>query len=453
MENTMIMDMVSKGKVASQAFEQFNQAQVDAIVRAIAKVVYDNAEPLARMAVEETRMGVYEDKIKKNQGKARIIWNSLKTKKTVGVIDVNPETGVTMVARPMGVVGAISPCTNPIVTPMCNAMFALKARNAIIIAPHPRAKKCAVHVVGMFNEELAKLGAPQNLIQVIAEPSVESSSELMRCADVVVATGGMAMVKAAYSSGKPAYGVGVGNVQCIVDRGMNLEEVVPKIVAGRVFDNGIICSAEQTIIVHQEDYDNLVAELKKNDVFYIDNAQDAQKLRETLFPDGIMNKDLVGQSALKVAELSGLTLPSSTKVIGVLAKDYGKNDLFSKEKMCPVFSIYRYDAFEKAIEIANANLAVDGKGHSVSIHSNNRQHVEWVANSVPVSRVLVNQVCATMNGGSFYNGFAATTTLGCGSWGGNSISENLDVKHLMNVTRIGEYMANAYVPSDDEIWG
>jgi len=269
--NDLIKSLIDKSRIAQKEFEKFNQQQVDVVVKAIARVVYDHAEELARMAADESRMGVYEDKIKKNRGKSSIIWNHLKTKKTVGIIKYDEETGVVEVARPMGVVGVITPCTNPIVTPMANSMAALKGRNSIIIAPHPRAKNCARYLVNLFNEAIAKYNAPENLIQVIDEPSIELTSELMSAVDVVVATGGMGMVKSAYSSGKPAYGVGAGNVQCIIDKGVDLKDSIPKIVAGRIFDNGIICSGEQTIIVHEEDYAQAIDEIKANGAYFIDN--------------------------------------------------------------------------------------------------------------------------------------------------------------------------------------
>lgn len=448
-----VKELVDKARVAQLEFEKFNQEQVDKIVKAIAKVVYDNAEPLAKMAVEETRMGVYEHKIKKNQGKAKIIWNNLKTKKSVGVIKRDMATGITEVARPVGVVGAVTPCTNPIVTPMCNAMFALKGRNAIIIAPHPRAKKCAKTVVAMFSAEIEKLGAPKNLIQVIEEPSVELSNELMSAVDIIVATGGMPMVKAAYSSGKPAYGVGVGNVQCIIDRGVDFKEAVPKIIDGREFDNGIICSGEQTIILPEELYDDIIKEFQKNNCFYVEDKTTKDKISAVLFPDGIMNKDLVGMPATKVAELAGISVPQNTRVILLKADGYGDKDILSKEKMCPVISTYKYKKFDEAITIAQSNLDIDGRGHSVSIHSANVENIEKAANILTVSRVLINQICSTMNGGSFFNSLAPTTTLGCASWGGNSISENFDYKHLLNITRIAYFLKDNKMPTDEEIWG
>lgn len=445
--------LIQKSRAAQRSYAKFNQQQVDAVVKAIAKVVYDNAIELARMAADETRMGVFEDKIKKNQGKAKIIWNNLKTKKSVGIINYNNETGIVEVAKPMGIVGAVTPCTNPIVTPMCNAMFALKGRNSIIIAPHPRAKKCARFLIDLFNDAIKKYGAPENLIQVMDEPSVELTNELMKAVDVIVATGGMGMVKAAYSSGKPAYGVGAGNVQCIIDRDADIKDAIPKIVAGRIFDNGIICSGEQTVLAHEDDYDRVISELKLNGAYYIEDTQEKDRLRKALFVDGVMNKDLVGQSVFKIAELAGLRIPEGTKLIAVKTDGIGNEDVLCKEKMCPVIATVKYKTFAEAVEMANTNLEVEGKGHSISIHSNNKENIEYAANVVPVSRVLINQICATMNGGSFYNGFAPTTTLGCGSWGNNSISENLDYKHLINITRIGYFMKDAKVPTDDEMWG
>ena len=266
-------ELVARARKAQEEYEKFSQEQADAIVRACAKAVYDNAEYLARLAVDETRMGVYEHKIQKNKGKAKVIWNSLKGKKSVGILSRNEETGITEIARPVGVVGAVTPCTNPVVTPMCNAMFALKGLNAIIIGPHPRSKNTSYETVRLMNEAIAKLGAPKNLIQIIEEPTVELSSALMHAVDVVVATGGMPMVRSAYSSGKPAYGVGAGNVQCIFDRGIDLEKEIPMAVEGRAFDNGIICSGEQTAILPAEDYDKAVSIFVKNGCHYISSDE------------------------------------------------------------------------------------------------------------------------------------------------------------------------------------
>ena len=325
-----IESLIAKARVAQKEYEQYTQEQADAIVKACAKAVYDNAEYLADLAVKETQMGVYEHKIQKNKGKAKIIWNSLKDKQSVGILSRNAESGITEIARPVGVVGAVTPCTNPVVTPMCNAMFALKGLNAIIIGPHPRAKKTSTETVRLMNEAIAKLGAPKDLIQIIDEPTIELSAELMKSVDVVVATGGMPMVKSAYSSGKPAYGVGAGNVQCIIDRGVDYAKEVPMVVEGRAFDNGIICSGEQTAIIPEEDYDKIIAEFVKAGCYYIDDADTVAKVTDTIFPNGVMNKKLVGVSALAIAEAAGIKVPANTRVILLKAPGYVKGYLLSK---------------------------------------------------------------------------------------------------------------------------
>ena len=445
--------LVEKARAAQKQIENYTQEQVDALCREIAKTVYDNAEMLAKMAVEETRMGVYENKVAKNKGKARVIWNDLKGKKSVGIINRYPDQGIIEVAKPMGVVAAITPTTNPIVTPMCNAMFAVKGRNAIIVGPHPRSKTCSTKTVELINERLKKLGAPENLIQCVPEPTMEISGLLMKTCDVVLATGGPGVVKAAYSSGKPSYGVGAGNVQCILDEDVDYAKAVPMIIEGRIFDNGIICSGEQNAITPASKVDELIAEYKKNGGVIVEDPTQVDALRNAMFPGGVMNKDLVGQSALKVAEAAGIDVPADTRVLLVKAPAYGKEDYFSKEKMCPVMALYTYNTWEEAIAIADANLAVEGRGHSVAIHSNNQEHIEAAAQVLPVSRFLINQVCATNNGGSLFNSLSATTTLGCGSWGGNTISENLSWKHLFNVSRIATVRPGAVAPTDEEIWG
>jgi len=452
-QTSLIDGLIAKSRAAQSEFEKFDQQKVDKVVREIARVVFDNAEALARMAVEETRMGNFEDKLKKKLGKSRIIWHSLKGKKSVGIIDYNDDTGIALVAKPMGIVGVVTPCTNPIVTPMCNIMFALKGRNSVIIAPHPRAKKCGKYVVDLFNKAISRFGTPDKLIQIIDEPSIELTNELMKKVDVVVATGGMPMVKSAYSSGKPAYGVGVGNVQVIIDRDVDIKDTIPKIITGRAFDNGIICSAEQTVMIPQEKFDAVIAEFETNGCHYVYDVLEKRKLRDTLFIDGMPNKDVIGQDVASIASLAGIKVPQDTKVLIVQTDGIGKSDLFCKEKMCPVLAVIKYSDFSEAVQIAQTNLDYEGKGHSVSIHSNNRQNIEYAADNLKVSRFLINQICATANGGSFFNGLAATTTLGCGSWGNNSISENLDYRHLINISRIAYFKKDSRVPSDEELWG
>lgn len=448
----MVNSLIEKARIAQKEFESFDQNQVDKIVREIGKVVYDNAEMLAEMAINETQMGVYEHKVAKNKGKAKVIWNDLRDKKSVGEISRDPITNIVEIAKPIGVVGAVTPTTNPIVTPMCNAMFALKGRNAIVIAPHPRAKKCSSETVRLINERIELLGAPKNLIQIIEEPSIDKTNELMKLADVVVATGGMAMVKSAYSSGKPAFGVGAGNVQVVVDRGIDFSEAAKKIIDGRTFDNGIICSGEQTVISHKDDYNEVIEAFKSHGAFLIENKEDVRKMTETIFKDGHMNKDVVGQSTLKIAQMAGVKIPNDTKVILLESDKHGLNEILCKEKMCPVLTMLKYDNFEEGIKKAKDNLEMEGNGHSAAIHSDSIDNIKRVGEVLSVSRLVVNAPSATTAGGSFFNGFSPTTTLGCGSWGNNSISENFTYKHLINISRIGLIRENVVVLDDEQIW-
>lgn len=444
---------IKRARAAQREFEKMSQEQVDEAVKAVGKTVYDNAEYLAEIAVEETGMGNVPDKIAKNKQKAKIIWNNLKGKKSRGILDTDEETGITRIAKPVGVVAAITPCTNPIVTPMSNAMFALKCGNAIIITPHHKAVKCSTRTVDMINERLAELGMPGNLIQILDQHSRENTGNLISMADVVVATGGAGMVKAAYSSGRPALGVGAGNVQCIIDRGIDYSEAVPKIVAGRSFDNGIICSGEQSVICPAEDFDSIMDQFEANGCVVIRDVKSKDALRSAMFEDGAMNRHAVGQSAAAVAKLAGISIPEDTRAIVIEADGAGGDDILAKEKMCPVIAAYKYDSFEEGVAIAGANLEEEGKGHSVSIHADSEENIKYAGETLCVSRFVINQICASSAGGSFWNGLAPTNTLGCGSWGHNSISENLDYKHLMNVSRIARYMPDNHVPTDEELWG
>src|SRR5580765_3644589 len=278
--DTQVKQLVAKARAAQAAFESFSQEQVDAIVKGVGKYVYDNADMLARMAVDETGIGVYEDKILKNKGKARVIWNNLKDKKSRGVIGEDVENNLVFVAKPVGVVGAVTPVTNPIVTPMCNGMFALKTGNAVIFAPHPKAQNCAEHLTDAFMAIVRKHGGPEGLIQVVKNGSITKTQHLMETVDVVVATGGGAMVKSAYSSGRPSFGVGAGNVPVIIDRGVDLGEAVDKIVTGASFDNGIICSHEQFVLTPQEAFDETVrAFTSTGKVWYTDDEAQIDALR------------------------------------------------------------------------------------------------------------------------------------------------------------------------------
>jgi succinate-semialdehyde dehydrogenase len=283
--------------------------------------------------------------------------------------------------------------------------------------------------------------------------SIEATQELMKAVDVVVATGGGAMVKSAYSSGRPSFGVGAGNVPVIIDREVDFKDAAEKIVAGASFDNGIICSHEQFVLAPDDRYQEIVKQfLATGKVWFTQDAAEIEKIRKVVFPNGQLNKDVVGRTPNEIGVMAGIEIPESARIILVPAKDAGTGDVLAKEKLCPVVAILAYGSFQEAVAKAKANLLVEGAGHSAAVHSHSEDHIRYAGSELPVSRLVVNQASALTAGGSLTNGFAATTTLGCGSWGGNSISENLDYKHLMNVSRIGKVIKDKKVPTDAEIW-
>lgn len=445
-----IGEYIARARAAQEEIASNTQAQADRLTRAIAKTVYDHAEELSALAVAETNMGNTADKIKKCRGKASVIWNSLRGKPSVGVLDRDPVTGITRVAKPVGVVAALTPVTNPVVTPMSNSMFAVKCRNAVIVSPHHNAMRSSGRTVELIMQQLRALGAPEHLIQLPAEHSRENTGALMAQADLVLATGGGAMVRAAYSSGTPAYGVGAGNVQCILDREIDLAHAVSLAVEGRAFDNGIVCTAEQSLIVPREQRTAVFDAIGRAGGAVITDPAKIDRLRSALFPGGALNHALIGKSASTLAAEAQISVPCGTCALAFPVET--TDDVLGGEKMFPALSVYAYDTFEQAIAIARRNLTRIGMGHSVCIHSNRRAHVEQAAEALHVSRVVVNQCCALSGGGSFFNGLTPTNTLGCGTWGGNSLSENLGYFHLMNITRIAEFMPDNPVPDDKTLW-
>lgn len=450
---TTVEELVKRSKAAQAKIEFASQEQADASARAICKIVYDNAEKLGRMAAEETRMGDVNDKITKCRMKSSLIWQSIKNKKTVGVIAKLEDFNILEVAKPMGVVAVIIPSTNPVVTPMCNTAFALKTRNSVIFAPHPRGVACTKLLVTMFQAELEKLGLPKDLVLTLENISVEESAKLMSSADVVVATGGPDMVKAAYSSGKPSLGVGQGNVQCIVDNDADLSEAAKKILIGRSFDNGLICLGEQTVFVPKNKYNEFIEEIKNHGGYYVDAPEQVAKIREGIFPSGgPLNRDIVGLSATQVGKVIGMDIPENTCAIVVKANAVGRADDLCREKLCPVLTVLPYDTFEEGVAKMVENLEFEGKGHSIAIHSNTPKHVEYAAIQCSVSRVVVNQPAGTTGGGSPTNGLTPTTTLGCGSWGNNSFSGNFSHVHLMNITRVSYPYKESYLPNPEMAW-
>ena len=451
-----IQELVDKAKVAQAVIAKYDQKQVDAAARAVGKAIFDNAEELAQLAVDETKMGRYDHKVVKNRNKPTTTWNHIKDKKSVGIIGYDEEKGIVEVAKPMGVIGAIMPVTNPNMTPAHNAMIALKAANAIIIAPHPAGKKSGMKSVEYMRAALKAIGAPEDLVQCVDvenQDAIAASGALMSLCDVCVATGGPGMVKAAYSAGRPAFGVGPGNMQCLIDMDADIVDAVPKIITGRTYDNGVLCTCEQNFICPESRFEEIIAEFEKKGAYYIRDKKDVDAMRNAVFPEGQLNKKAVGTKAPVLAELAGLKVPEDTVVLIAKAEGGGTKDIFSKEKLFPLLAAYTYKTWEEAVDIAVANLEVEGKGHSSVVHSFTKEHIEYAGIKLPVSRLLVNGVGSAGVGGAYTNGFAPTGTLGCGSWGNNSISENLDYKHLMNISRIGYTNPNAKIPTPEEVWG
>ncbi|MBP1044446.1 aldehyde dehydrogenase family protein [Vagococcus sp. BWB3-3] len=446
-----VMKLVEKGRSAQEKFEKWSQERVDEAVKVIGKAVYDAAESLSELAVKETQMGIYEDKIVKNQGKSKAVWNKIKHEKSRHIIRHIEGEGLIEIAKPIGVIGAVTPTTNPTMTPMQNAMIALKGGNALIVSPHPRGKESGRQTVKVMREALKKIGAPEDLIQIIDNPTLEHTQAVMGMCDATIATGGPAMVKAAYSSGKPSFGVGAGNVQCVVDDDVMVEDYIDMVVAGRTYDNGILCTCEQTLIYPHRDDLNVESALTARGGYPIKSEEKAM-FRNRLFPEGRINPEVVGKSAYQIGKLLGIDIPKNAKFIFVKIDAFGAAELFTKEKLCPVLSIISYQNWGEALNIAKTNLLFEGAGHSAVIHSHNQDHIEELGNLLPVSRLVVNQQGSSGLGGAMNNGLNPTGTLGCGSWGNNSISENLWWTHLVNISRIAAVIPDRVIPSDAEIW-
>ncbi|MDT2565717.1 aldehyde dehydrogenase family protein [Enterococcus avium] len=428
-------EMVQRARVAMEEISGYTQAEVDKMLYAISKAVFEQAEPLAKLAIEETGLGRLDHKIGKNQGMATNIFASLKNKASVGVIREIPEEGLVEIAHPRGVIGSVTPTTNPTITPLGNGLMALKGKNAMIVSPHPRSKKTTKETIELMREALVSVGAPRDLLQVIEEPSIEVSQELMKSVDLIVATGGPGLVKSAYSSGHPAYGVGPGNVQAILDRDFDVEVAAELSVIGRSFDNGIVCACQQSLFYPQEKEIEVLDALRAQQAAVFTEEADLTKLRDTLFIDGKANPAMIGQDPQVIAEAADVEIPEDSQIIAVKVDAVGSEELFCKEKMAPVLALKSYDDFEEGIAFAQENLLLEGSGHSAGLFSHSKEHQLYAGEVLPVSRLVVNQPTIDA-GGSPANGLNPTVSLGCGSWGNNIISENLTYTHLINISRI-----------------
>ncbi len=451
---TSIDELIQRARKAQQEIEFWPQERVDLMVAAVGWETYkpENAQQIARLAVDETGMGVYEHKLLKHQKKTLGTLRDMQGVKTVGVIEEDSQKGLIKIAKPVGVIGALTPVTNCEATLPSKALPALKCRNAIIFAPHPHAKKTAALVVETLREGLRKVGAPLDLIQTIAEPSVELSKELMSKVDLVVATGGGPMVKSAYSSGTPAYGVGAGNAVVIVDETADLAAAADKICQGKTFDNATSCSSENSVVLQAGIYDRMLENLKAVGGYWCDEEERA-RLQQTMWPDGLhLNKDIVAQPVEKIANMAGLQIPAGSKFLMVAGKHVGDDDPFCKEKLSLVLTVWKYNDFEEAIQMVENITALNGRGHSCGIHTSSDSHILELAMRAKVSRMLVNQAHSLGNSGNYNNGMPFTLTLGCGTWGGNITSENVHWKHFMNVTWVSKPI-EALAPNEAEIFG
>lgn len=450
--NYQITDSVDKLQIvldtvreAQKKFATYTQEQVDKIFLAAASAANKQRIPLAKMAVEETKMGVVEDKVIKNHYAAEYIYNAYKDTKTCGVLEEDKQFGIKKIAEPLGVIAAVIPTTNPTSTAIFKILLALKTRNGIILSPHPRAKNCTVEAAKIMLEAAVEAGAPEGIIGWIDIPSLEMTNMLMKECDTILATGGPGMVKAAYSSGKPAIGVGPGNTPAIIDSSADILLAVNSIIHSKTFDNGMICASEQAAIVIEDIYEKVKEEFKNRGCYFL-NEDELEKVRKTIIINGALNAKIVGQSAYTIAQLSGITVPESTKIlIGEVSK-VDMSEEFAHEKLSPVLAMYKAENFEDAMDKAEQLVKEGGYGHTASVYLNfvtEKEKLDEFSKRMKTCRILVNTPSSFGGIGDLYNfKLAPSLTLGCGSWGGNSVSENVGVKHLLNIKTVAERREN-----------
>ena len=432
-------------KNAQKKFSKYSQEQVDKIFQAAAIAANEARIPLAKMAVEETGMGIVEDKVIKNHYAAEYIYNKYKNEKTCGVIYQDDSYGIKKIAEPVGIVAAVIPTTNPTSTAIFKTLIALKTRNGIIISPHPRAKKSTIEAAKTVLEAAVKAGAPEGIIAWIDVPSLELTNMLMQSADIILATGGPGMVKSAYSSGKPALGVGAGNTPAVIDESANVILAVNSIIHSKTFDNGMICASEQSVIVSDKIYDKVKDEFVKRGC-YILNPEETEKVRKTIIINGALNAKIVGQKAHTIAELAGVSVPENTKILIGEVESVDLSEEFAHEKLSPVLAMYKSSSFDDSLEKAYRLIEDGGLGHTSSLYVNTvteKEKIEKFYSKMKTCRVLVNTPSSQGGIGDLYNfKLAPSLTLGCGTWGGNSVSENVGIKHLLNIKTVAERREN-----------
>ena len=430
---------------AQKIFATFTQEQVDKIFYEAAMAANKQRIPLAKMAVEETQRGVMEDKVIKNHYAAEYIYNAYKDTKTCGVIEEDPAYGIKKVAEPIGLVAAVIPTTNPTSTAIFKTLICLKTRNAIIISPHPAAKKCTIAAAKVVLDAAVKAGAPEGIIGWIDIPSLELTNTVMRDSDIILATGGPGMVKAAYSSGKPALGVGAGNTPVIIDDTADVRMAVNSIIHSKTFDNGMICASEQSVTVLDSVYDAAKKEFEYRGCYFLKQGEELDKVRKTIIINGALNSKIPGKSAYEIASMAGVEVPENTKILIGEVESVDISEEFAHEKLSPVLAMYRAKTFDEALEKAAQLVADGGYGHTSSlyVHPAEKEKIQKHYEAMKTCRVLINTPSSQGGIGDLYNfKLAPSLTLGCGSWGGNSVSENVGVKHLLNVKTVAERREN-----------
>ena len=436
---------IKKVKEAQKIYSTFTQEQVDKIFLAAAMAANRARIPLAKLAVNETGMGIVEDKVIKNHYASEYIYNAYKNTKTCGVIEEDRENGITKIAEPIGLIAAVIPTTNPTSTAIFKTLIALKTRNGIIISPHPRAKNSTIAAAKIVLEAAVKAGAPEGIIDWIDVPSLEMTNMIMKESDTILATGGPGMVKSAYSSGKPAIGVGAGNVPAVIDDSANIILAVNSIIHSKTFDNGMICASEQSVIVLEKIYDEVKDEFIKRGCHFL-CEEDLEKVRKTMIINGALNARIVGQPAYKIAEIAGVSVPKETKILIGEVSSVELSEEFAHEKLSPVLAMYKAKDINEAFDKADKLISDGGYGHTASIYLNvnkAKDKLDIFAQRMKTCRIVVNTPSSHGGIGDLYNfKLAPSLTLGCGSWGGNSVSENVGVKHLLNIKTVAERREN-----------
>lgn len=447
--------MMARARAAQQQIDHYTQEQVDELITAMVWAVAreDRSEEIARFTVEETQLGNFEGKYLKIHRKTRATLMDIIDDKSVGVIEEDIERNIVKIAKPVGVIGALSPSTNPEATPVIKAISAVKGRNAIIVAPHPRAKLTNKKICDYMREAIVAVGGPADLVQSIDVPSLDRTNELMRQCDRILATGGAAMVGAAYSSGTPALGVGVGNAVITVDDSADLDDAADKIRISKTLDLAASCSSDNSVLVFASVYDAFLDKLK-HEGGYVIEGPDKKKLQNVLWHDGHLNAAIVAQPAVTITGQAGIDLPEGKQFLIVPETGAGPDYPFSGEKLTVTMALYKVQDIDEAIEMTNRIQAYQGQGHSCGIYSNNDENILKLALATRTSRVMVNQPQSASNSGNLWNGMRQTFSLGCGSWGGNSINHNITWRDLVNETWISRPLATTKViPSDEELFG